>query len=93
MMIAERTTSQIGDLAQRIYDDCLKRQLESSNLGKAVAIHVDTREYAVGETHSLAAKELLKRIPRDGRIVTLTIGPPTEADMRLAARLSSSFKR
>jgi len=60
---------------------------------KAVAIHVDTGDYAVGENHSDAARALLARHEPDGRIVTLTIGPPTDADLRLAARMTAGRKR
>jgi hypothetical protein len=58
-----------------------------------VAVHVDTGDYAVAESHSAAARALLARHEPDGRIVTLTIGPPTDADLRLAARMTAGRKR
>jgi len=85
--------SQLGELAQQFYDTNLKEALESSFLGMAVAIHVDSGDYEVGETHRDAARKILSRHARDGRVVTLTIGPPTDRDIRLATRLASGAKQ
>jgi hypothetical protein len=79
--------------ARTIYEESLKPLLEPKFSGKAVAVHVDSGDYAVGETHSDAARALLARHEPDGRIVTLTIGPPTDADLRLAARITAGRKR
>jgi hypothetical protein len=58
-----------------------------------VAIHVDSGDYAVAATHSQAARALLARHPADGRTVTLTIGPPTDIDLRLTARMLAGRKQ
>jgi hypothetical protein len=85
--------SPLAERARAIYEERLRVLLEPQDSGKAVAVHVDTGDYAIGETHSEAARALLARHAPDGRIVTLTIGPPTDADLRLAARMSAGRKR
>ena len=85
--------SLLAQQGRAIYEGRLKSLLEPGFSGKAVAIHVDTGDYAVGENHSDAARALLARHEADGRIVTLTIGPPTDADLRLAARMTAGRKR
>lgn len=70
--------------ALRYFDAKLKARLESECLGCAAATHVDSGDYATADTHSAAARILLRTHRRDGRIVTLTIGPPTAEDIRLA---------
>ena len=77
----------LGDDAQRIYNSRLRETLERDHLGAAVAIHVDSGDFAVGPTHRDAALALLKRHQPDGRIVTLTIGPPTDSDLALISRM------
>jgi hypothetical protein len=77
--------SPLAEQARALYDTRLKTVLEPQYLGQAVAIRPDTGNYAVGPTHSKAAAALLARHQPDGRIVTLTIGPPTDADLRLTA--------
>ncbi len=76
-----------------IYQERLKPLLEPEHNGKAVAIHVETGEYAVARTHTLALDALLKRYEPDGKIVTLTIGPPTAADFDMAYRMLAGQKR
>jgi len=56
-------------------------------LGKMVAIHPDTADYAVGEDEEGAIRELRVRQPK-GLLYTRRIGPPTAADMRFARRMS-----
>lgn len=81
--------SPLAKQALVLYETNLKVALEQQYLGQAVAIHPDTGDYAVGPTHSKAAAVLLARHEPDGRIVTLTIGPPTDADLRLASRATA----
>jgi hypothetical protein len=85
--------SPLAERAEAIYEEKLKEKLEAEHSGKAVAIHVDTEDYAIGDNHRVAALSLLSRHAPDGRIVTLTIGPPTEADLQLAARITAGQKR
>ena len=83
--------SDVGKLGLRLFEQ-MKAGLELDHLGEAVAIHVDTGDYALGKTHSLAARELLKRHAVDGRIATFTIGPPTDSDLLIAGRIAASRK-
>ncbi len=95
-MQAKMEESHLSPLAERaraLYAEKLKDLLEPGQNGKAVAIHVDSEDYAVADTHSEAARALLSRHKPDGRIVTLTIGPPTDADLRLAQRILAGQKR
>lgn len=81
---SEPQTSHLSPVAQQgvaIYREKLKAILEPEHNGEAVAIHVDTGEYSVARNHTLACEALLKRYEPDGKIVTLTIGPPTDADL------------
>jgi hypothetical protein len=81
--------SPLARQAYIIYEEKLKAKLEQEHLGRAVAVHVDTEDYAIGDSHSSAARALLERHAPDRRIVTLTIGPPTEADLQFAARITT----
>jgi hypothetical protein len=81
-----------AEQALAIYNSQLRALLEPVHIGEAVAIHVDSGDYAVGRTHSLAAKSLRVTHEPDGRVVTLTIGPPTESDHRLLSRLVPGTK-
>ena len=62
--------SPLAEQARAIYEERLKPPLEPKFSGKAVAIHVDSGDYAVGESHSDVARALLARHEPDGRIVT-----------------------
>lgn len=86
------TLSPLAQEARALYESRLRALLEPDHAGQAVAIHVDTGDFAVDATHSEAAHALSNRHPQDGRIVTLTIGPPTDADLRLATRVTVSRK-
>jgi hypothetical protein len=89
----ENPLSTLAEQGRTVYEGRLKSLLESAQSGKAVAIHVDTGDHAIAGSHSEAARSLLARHAPDGRIVTLTIGPPTDADLRLAARMTAGRKR
>jgi hypothetical protein len=47
--------------AQVFYEEKLKDKLEREHMGKAVAIHVDTGDYAVGKNHIDAFKLMPSR--------------------------------
>ena len=84
--------SPLAEQGRAIYESRLKALLELEHSGEAVAIHVDTEDYVLGKSHSEAAHALLARHQPDGRIVTLTIGPPTDQDLRLATRITAGQK-
>ena len=77
----------MAEEALSIYEKTLRKELEASHLGRAVAIHVDSGDYALGDSHSAVARLLMTRHKQDGRIVTFTIGPPTDSDKRLSERI------
>ena len=70
--------SSLAEQVRAIYESRLKAILEPEHTGEAVAIHIDTEDYALGKSHSEAVHALLARHQPDGRIVTHTIGPPTD---------------
>ncbi|HZT41179.1 MAG TPA: hypothetical protein VFA07_03275 [Chthonomonadaceae bacterium] len=86
------TLSPLAEQGRAIYESRLKAILEPEHTGEAVAIHVDTEDYALGNSHSEAARALLARHQPDGRIVTLTIGSPTDQDLRLVTRITAGQK-
>lgn len=90
---AEGPLTTLAEQAKAIYDHTLKANLEPAHNGEAVAIHVDTGDYAVARDHSSAARIIIGRHQVDGRVVTITIGSPTDADLRLAARIATGRKR
>lgn len=89
----EQPLSALAQQGHELYDDKLKTLLEPELNGKAVAIHVESGDYVVADSHSEAARLLLRNHTLDGRIVILTIGPPTDADQRLAYRIMAGQKR
>jgi len=89
----EGPLSPLAEQGRIIYEGKLKSILEPEHDGEAVAIHIDTGDYALGNSHGAAAHALMVRHKPDGRIVTLTIGPPTDADLRLATRVAAGHKR
>jgi hypothetical protein len=74
--------------AHQIYEDQLRAFLEPTHLGKVIAIHPGTGEYAIGETRKAAGMALWERF-KDGSIVVFRIGPPTEEDIRMFYRLEA----
>lgn len=83
----ESLLSPLAEQGRVIYEGKLKAILEPTHDGEAVAIHVDTGDYAIGASHNKAARTLLSRHEPDGRIVTLTIGSPTDSDLRRTVTL------
>ena len=91
--IQEDHLSPLAEQGRTIYQEKLKAALEPLHDGEAVAIHVDSGDYVIGNSHSAAAHLLMKRHEVDGRVVTLTIGSPTDGDLRLATRVAPGRKR
>lgn len=63
----------------------LRAELEKQHSGKFVAIHVDSGDFAIGDTSGNAGRALLKQHPIDGRIHIRRTS--REPDSGLAARL------
>lgn len=83
--------SEAGQKAKVIYER-LRGTLEQENPGKAVAIHIDSEAYAIGDSHS-AARRALENSHPEGAIVTLTVGPPTPNDFAVAYRILAGQKQ
>ena len=83
--------SELAQKALIIYDTRLKTLLEPGNNGKAVAVHVDSGDYIVADTHNAAGKAMDARHP-EGLFVTLTIGPPTKGDFAVSQRVLAGQK-
>ena len=64
-----------------------RADLEKKHSGKFVAIHVDSGDFAIGDTSGNAGRALLKRHPIDGRVHIRRISD--DPDFGLAARLGS----
>jgi hypothetical protein len=88
----EAQSFELANRALELYENKLRTVLEPQHNGEAVAIHVDTGDYALGRNHMAAVGNLRTRRARDGRIVVLTIGPPTDADRQFIARTSLGKK-
>src|SRR5205814_4581842 len=64
----------IDQQGQEIYENRLREQLETEeNIGKILAIDVETGEYAIAEDPLAAGRQLLARRP-DAAIYALRIG-------------------
>ncbi len=80
--------SELSREALKIYETTLRANLEAEHLGEAVAIHPESGDYAVAHTHREAARSLRARHKPDGRVVVLTIGPPTDSDLSIVQRIT-----
>ena len=87
----ENKLSDAGQKARLIYERLLPT-LEPQNTGKAVAIHIDSEDYAVADTHS-AARRVLENSHPEGPVVTFTVGPPTANDFAVAHRILEGQKQ
>ena len=61
------------DRAEEIYHQRLRSQVEAGNLGRYIAIDVDSGEYEMGDDYHAAARVLLNRNP-DAALAVLRIG-------------------
>ncbi len=92
----EPPISHLSPVSQRgvtIYREKLRPILEPEHNGEAVAIHVETGDYAVAPSHGRACQKLRERHEPDGQIVTLTIGPPTDTDIDMGYRFLAGQKQ
>ena len=84
--------SDAARLGLTYYDEHLKTVLEPSQNGRAIALHVDTKEYVVADTLAQARREMHERYPNpEGRILSRTIGPGMNEP--LVRRILSGHKR
>ena len=90
--IDRQDLAELGDWALQYYAERLRPVLEPIHNGEAVAIHRDSGDYVLGATHTTARRSLQVRYP-EGLIATLTVGPPTVADMAVAYRVLAGSKQ
>jgi hypothetical protein len=96
--MSERTTihpteemlQELGDKGQAIYEK-LKPILEPAHDRQFIAIHVDTGDYEIGRSASVAMRAMRERYPADGRLFIRKIGD--EPEYHLAARILASEMR
>jgi hypothetical protein len=82
----------IEERGQALYDERLRKILESEHSGEAVAIHLSSGDYVVHRNWATAMRQLRRQHP-DGEVYTLFIGPPTPAEIALATRLASEQRK
>jgi len=82
----------IEERGQAIYDERLKAILEPAHNGQAVAIHLNSGDYAIHRNWARAMRELRQQHP-EGEVYALFIGPPTPAEMALAGRISLEARK
>ena len=85
-LITEEYLQELAVRGEVIYDR-LRAMLEPELNGQHIAIHVDTGDYATAKFSTVAAHELSRRHPVDGRIFSRLIGsgPDTAFVARHAA--------
>jgi hypothetical protein len=74
-----------------IYEEKLKTALEPEQNGKAIAIHLDTGDWAVAE-HWGAARRVLRQRRPAGLIASFMIGPAAPDEHALAHRIAAGQK-
>ena len=83
----EEISEELDRKGQAIYEVTLRSQLEAEFPGSAVAIHIDSGDYATDRSWSSAVRHLRQRQPY-GLIFVRFIGDPTPAEFTLGARLT-----
>ena len=71
----ELTAEQIAQRGRAIYQERLRKHVESGNTGQYLALDINSGEYEIGETHRETVDRLRVRMP-DAEIFTLLIGYP-----------------
>jgi len=91
MQTEAQSLTELGDWAIRYYAERLRPLLEPAHNGEAVAIHRDSGDYVLGRTHTAARREMAAQ-HKTGLVATLTVGPPTPADIAVAMRALAGGK-
>jgi hypothetical protein len=68
----------IGRRGEEIYEQSIRRQIEDGNLGKFVAIDINSGEYEVGADHLETVNRLHSR-RQNAEVYTIKIGYPATA--------------
>lgn len=85
-MQAELAADDVAMRGAALYDERLQFDLEPNANGKYVAIHVDTGDYEIADWSGDAMRAMRTR-HKKGLLFVRVIGPPTERERRMAARL------
>lgn len=80
------TADEIIERGQAIYNETLQPILEPEHNGQAVAIHVDSGDYAIARNGTRARHLLRERHP-EGLTYSQYIGPLSDAEINLANHL------
>jgi hypothetical protein len=84
-LVSETLLTELSQRGEAIYEKQLKSVLEKEHYNEYVVIHVDSGDYAVSKSFTIANREILARHPADGRLFGREIG--TEPDRDFLARL------
>lgn len=77
--VTEEYLQELAERGEAIYDR-LQAALAPEFDGQHIAIHVDTEDYAIAKFSTVAARELGRRHPVDGRIFSRLIGSGPDTD-------------
>jgi hypothetical protein len=91
-LAADADLAELAARAEAFYANELKSALEPEHNNAYVAIHVDTRDYAVAPTFREAKRIMLGRHPIDGKLVVIKIGPEPDNDNFTERYLQSERK-
>ncbi len=70
------TNDEIGDLADKIYDEQIKHLVEPQEIGKFIVIDVESGDYEIGEDSLVVGDRLRARRPNAVGFLT-RVGPDT----------------
>ena len=83
------STEEIGRRGQELYDQQIRPVVEEEgNIGKILAVDIETGEYEIDENHMTAIHRALAKHP-DAALYSLRIGFPTLAEARSPRLLST----
>ncbi len=77
--VSEEYLQELAERGEAVYNR-LKASLEPEFNGQHIAIHVDTGDYAIAKFSTLAARELSRQHPVDGRIYSRLVGSGPDTD-------------
>lgn len=90
-LMDEADVDEVARRGAALYEERLKPLLEPEYNGQAIAIDVESGDYAVDPRWTKARQELRHRRP-GARICSFFIGPPTNREFALASRMSGGRK-
>ena len=73
------TADEVVDRGEAIYEQTLRSQVETGNIGRYIAIDIATGQYEIGDEHLPTVKLLRARLPQDALVCTLRVGYPAVA--------------